>query len=317
MALLKAHGAFDHSNEALEVAPTICAATKDPNSDDDPATLKFLRLVAGLRYSITARKPDFPRFLELPRELRDVIYAHYLDDNMLYRWDFRMLPILKSVGWEPQLFSASHQVRCEAFEVYLRKATSIGIVSLWRAEEFMKILGSFPTSRPFELVRDIRLFNIHVLEWVVQHEIKKKGEVPPSPNSYLQLLLRLPNLRRLELTFHAINVTTPPLQGRRRVPRNLSDFIDAHDFHLLLGCEKLEEMFLDGILPAFFDRGVTYSQDHSVSMKTLRDFGLWVKTLFAREGQEGARDIKVWIQYREESHETYIGGARKGEGTLL
>jgi hypothetical protein len=167
MALLKAHGAFDHSNEALEVAPTICAATKDPNSDDDPATLKFLRLVAGLRYSITARKPDFPRFLELPRELRDIIYAHYLDDNMLYRWDFCMLPILKSVGWEPQLFSASHQVRCEAFEVYLRKATSIGIVSLWRAEEFMRILGSFPTSRPFELVRDIRLFNIHVLEWVV------------------------------------------------------------------------------------------------------------------------------------------------------
>jgi hypothetical protein len=314
MALLKDHGAFDHGNDALEVSATISAATNDPNSDNDPAMLEFLRLVAALRYSITAYKPDFPGFLELPRELRDIIYGYYLEDNMLYRSDFRMLSILRNVGCEPPLFSASHQVRCEAFEIFLRKATSIGVGSLSRAEEFMEILGSFPTSRSFGLVRDIRLPNIHMLEWMVRNEITKFGKVPPSPNSYVQLLLRLPNLHRLEMTFHAFDVTTLSPQGRRWVPRNLSDFIDTHDFRLLLSCEKLEEVFLEGILPEIFRRGYTYSQDHNVCMKTLRDFGLWVKTRSAKKNQDGGRKIKVWIQYRDEVFE---GGARKGEGTLL
>jgi hypothetical protein len=246
-----------------------------------------------------------------------MIYDHYFEGSMPHRYDCRVLPILNSVCWE-QIFFTSQQVRCEAFEVYLRKATSIGVLSVWRAEQFMRVLGSFPTSRPFELVHEVRLPFIYSLERYVLKEIKKKGKVPPSPNGYVQLLLRLPNLRRLEMTFYAFDVNTAPPQGHRRAPKNLSDFIDTHDFRFLLGCEKLEELFLDGIVEGEHQPGRIFSQDHDVSMQTLRDSGLWVKTCFAKKGQEGGREIKVWIGYREEIRiGANIGGARKGEGKLL
>jgi hypothetical protein len=290
MVLLKDHrgleqnsdetgGASRHSLVLLDTAATL-------DVDDDPAMLEFLHLVDALRYSITVSKPDFPGFLELPRELRDMIYDHYFEGSMLHRYDRRVLPILNSVRWE-QIFFTSQQVRCEAFEVYLRKATSIGILSVGRAEQFMRILGSFPTSRPFELVHEVRLPFIFGLERYVQKVIKKKGKVPPSPKSYVQLLLRLPNLRRLEMTFYAFDVNTVPPQSHRRVPKNLSDFIDTHDFRFLLGCEKLEELFLDGIVEGEHEPGRIYSLDHDVSMQTLRDFGLWVKTCFRRRVKRG------------------------------
>jgi hypothetical protein len=80
-----------------------------------------------------------------------------------------------------------------------------------------------------------------------------------------------------------------------RVPRNLSEFLDFFDLRLLLRCESFEELLLGGMLPVF--RGASYPSDDQVCMKTLRDFGLWIKRRFAKKGKKGGRDIKVWVDY--------------------
>ena len=321
-------------DEARHVDHTVHTTEKDLADIFDASMVEFLDLTAAIEGYTSERSPRFDSFLQLPRELRNIIYDHYIreepyfprkgavDGNARvwkgpYTWpNFCVSPGFSNTPpafptWAPNIFGTSHQVRSEAVEIFLSGALSVVIKHYNTAQKFATFLDSFPTSKPFELIRVLRLPNIHKMEHGVQWELNATGKAPTSPNGYMYLVSKCPNLRRIDMTFHASVITAPVHPERTRVPRNLSKFIDKFELRMLLGCEKLEELLLDGILPY---SGFSYPLDEGVCMKTLRDFGLWVKRRFAKKGRKTGREVKVWVDYRWGSYE---GGTPKDNGELL
>ncbi|KAF2824705.1 hypothetical protein CC86DRAFT_383499 [Ophiobolus disseminans] len=181
-------------------------------------------------------------------------------------------------------------------EIFISNTVSLVINSYTTARAFNSFLSSLPASRPFGLLRVRRLPHIYQLESDVRYKLKTTGKYPPSRNRYMELVSSCPNLRTLDMTFKAAVITTPVSRSNsRRVPRDLTNFIDGFGLRGLLGCEKLEEIMLDGILP--FERGSACFEDDDYCMATLGDLGLGLKRRFAKKGQMTGGEVNVWVGY--------------------
>ena len=167
-------------------------------------------------------EPGFHRFLDLPREIRDLIYEEYIKLEQSYELHCRQsktkhlfnackyswpgFAIQYDAGtnvfmpkWAPRIFGTSHQVRGEVAYVIFVRAWWVQLGSAFEADHFTKFLETLHLEKPFEVVRFLLLPKIH-------HFNRTTEDAVYGGNSYMQLVFPCTELRRIHLTFHASTV---------------------------------------------------------------------------------------------------------------
>ncbi|KAF2105556.1 hypothetical protein BDV96DRAFT_608128 [Lophiotrema nucula] len=248
--------------------------------------------------------PDPSRFLGIPRELRDLIYKEHLIATNKWGEDFclneksrlldrgTMLPhFLPSIG------RVNRQVRSEVTEVILRACSDMVVQTEGSYIEFIiKWLETYENVNSFDWIKRLCVPTMyHMNRDMYKH------------NPTMHFIMRCSKLRRLSLTFHASATTIgdPNTPIHRMTRRPLNEFMDYYDLHHILGCECLEELRLDGILPSKPSKRVeifsVYTPIHrnarrndEDTLETLVQFGRWAKDSFAKKRQT----VVVHIQKR-------------------
>ncbi|KAF1948762.1 hypothetical protein CC80DRAFT_497980 [Byssothecium circinans] len=130
------------------------------------------------------------QFNRLPHEVRNQIYAYVLDDISISPNPIRLLGMNITGDLNPQyaLFFVNQELRIEVGTWYLNNKT----IDIWATsfgDIFLEYLDSFPDQDGYEAVRSIAFPQFY-----------REGWETPNPN--VELLLRLPKLHMVSISFH-------------------------------------------------------------------------------------------------------------------
>jgi len=239
--------------------------------------------------TITLLNPKFHNFLNLPRELRNLIYEEYIKaEHLFYDWSWLTLEngSERSVffpRWAPNILGTSHQVRSEFAQTFFPRAGYIEIESSHEAQFFAAFLDTLKLDKPFEVVRLL----------VLPHFDNIKDSSTHGGNAYMQLVMRCTALQKLRITFHASALRRRYLAkrqlGRCRFAMMLDEVLDFFQLRATLYCTALRCIELEGILPS-----EERTSDGFDPLQPLRQAGSWMSSEFRKQGQE----VKVTLVKR-------------------
>lgn len=258
------------------------------------------------QYQVPATSMDLMKF---PGELRANIIEHYLlaevrtgtmgkslhyddfgSECCVWNWPDELvicdkakkedLPHLVFPKWLPNLALTNHQLHGEVV-VHMLKTTKQSVLKyddtmpVKIAPWFLEFLESFPGTTGTEGLDAVQDINFPHIHWY-NHD----GSIPANDtNKDIDLMLKCPNLKRVGMTFHAyrINSTTVVPEA---FPLPLDNFLDRFRLRPMLGCNQLKHVYIGGIEHFLF---LVVGNDQ---LKTLRDFGKWLRKSFKEKGQD-------------------------------
>lgn len=159
-------------------------ATNDTAQDLREATMdEFLTLTAAIEGYTRLFEPGFLKFLDLPRELRDLGYEEYIKSDQF--WEYYKRDIGESrrykrsfydcpgltlqygdryssflLKWAPAIFGTSDQVRGEVAHIFSAKAWWVEFNCASKTRLFAKFIETLKLEKPFDVVRFLLLPHI-------------------------------------------------------------------------------------------------------------------------------------------------------------
>lgn len=184
------------------------------------------------------------------------------------------LPDIERPAFIPSLARTNQQMRGEVLVQMLKTTAMVTLKYYYRKAAKIAIwlpdfLRSFPDNEGFNAIKGLNLPHIH---WYNHNQVVPAG----TPNPDMELMLQLPKLCRLRLTFHWEKVNLRHCEEDVWEPITLEAFLDKFGLHRMLDCHGLGEIYIGGI----FDPSANVRGD---PLKTLRDFGKWLREGFARK----------------------------------
>ncbi|KAF2821811.1 hypothetical protein CC86DRAFT_410890 [Ophiobolus disseminans] len=158
----------------------------------------------------------FHNFLDLPAELREYVYAHYIDLEFSYGTSFMKGQYAQTKNWPdlhinnetcsldqqptlarflPIVAFTNQQVRSEVVRVLLHRTQKVALTDPARVVYFTKFLGTF---NGFCLITNLSFLEYGTEEDFATHNIRF-----PNDNVALSLIKRCENIHTLEIAFRA------------------------------------------------------------------------------------------------------------------
>ncbi|KAI4674515.1 uncharacterized protein J4E88_008251 [Alternaria novae-zelandiae] len=253
--------------------------TNDFDNWNDPEIAAFREFSEVVEYTTYVCPDWFQKFLDLPGELRESIMHEYalmecdagrLSEHQHYdefsnpccKWEYpnvliacdnqnpKVFPDASTgrcpKGWLPNLAFVSHKMHEEVLVLMLRRTKRFDLKYMFRntnfkiATWFTKFIKAIPGGGGENAVKHLNFPHMH---WF-NHQ-----RLPPAlTNASFELAVACKNLRKLDMTFHVDKVTFSNAETdweRKALP--LATVIDRFKLETILGCTKLEEVYIDGI----------------------------------------------------------------------
>ena len=184
------------------------------------------------------------------------------------------LPDIEQPAFVPSLARTNQQMRGEVLLQMLNTTAMVTLkyyhlknakIAIWLPD----FLRSFPGNEGFNAIKGLNLPHIH---WYNHNQVVPAG----TPNPDMELMLQLPKLCRLRLTFHWEKVNLHNCEEDVWEPITLEAFLNKFGLPRMLECHGLEEIYIGGI----FDTSANLRGD---PLQALRDFGKWLREGFARK----------------------------------
>jgi hypothetical protein len=227
---------------------------------EEPITAEFSSLVSKLSDYIQDIPPVFPKFMQLPIELREKIYVQCflaqrlreLTDKQNPRrnhptpnecWDFlrfTMNPVDisnsdRSLGLDKLMANiapASYEVRSEVFRVLLRYGGKVSIREETGVNSTAQVFDSLDAHWPLE--------SLHTIRYYPDHALSNR-----SNNAMFEFLGRCPGVHTLVLSFDLKRLCPSSPSSDRWEVTPTHDFLDAHHFRRLLDYKQLQRICLE------------------------------------------------------------------------
>lgn len=280
---------------------------------------------SGSRISTSANNVPFLGFPRLPAEIRESIIDFYLVGELgdgdrqkeiphvekhgrkCCRWDWPKelvicdkdqeadLPDIEQPEFVPALARTNKQIRGEVLIHMLKTTAKVSLVfHLFRKAKivpwFIRFLSTFPNNEGFNAIRNLNFPHVYFPS-------KTEDGRSIGTNPHVDLMLKCPELRRVGMTFHLRALAWYHcVEGSyipRTFPRTLDHFLDTFKLEPILGCNKLEGVYIAGIKS--FQAVMVHGDDQ---LQTAREFGTWLRESFAEKTPSQRITVDLYPQYR-------------------
>lgn len=293
-------------------ASEVTGRTNTPPTASNEEILRRL-FTMSIDHGVEDLTPRTFPFLNLPLEIREMIYAIYLEDtrnelskpvhyddfdNPCCLWelgkglnrniilcdkDTRMGMVSPSTTpfFLPRICFSNKQIRGEVARLMLRD-TKTYVFKNYCASDikitqyFMEFLEavSTPNYNAFDHVEDMTVPHIY-------REPYDYGKENPT----VTLMVKCEKMRVIRLTFHASYLSEEKIGKYNQFHMSLDAILDKYALRPILNCKGLEEVYLTGIIPhAHMRRRLPHD-----CLKGVKEIGHWIRKGFEAQG----RNVKV------------------------
>jgi hypothetical protein len=227
--------------------------TLGPKFQVPPTSINFMEFPAEVREMII----DFDLLagLDLGTLAKALHYDRFRNPCCIWSWPDQLiicdkanesdLPDTMFPEWLPHLALTNHQMRGEVLVHMLKTTDCITLkydkdlrikIACW----FSKFLATFPANQGFNAVHNLNFPHMH---WFNYDEYMPDTATNPD----VDLMLQCPDLRRVGMTFHMKRITYFHPYDEDYTPMALNRFLDHWKLRPILGCDKLEHVYIGGI----------------------------------------------------------------------
>jgi hypothetical protein len=281
-----------------------------------PITDAFIELMRALNpfTDDLVRQPKFHRFMDLPVEIRLLVYEEYFSNDTksltCEEWmsSNKENPPVKISTWNPRLrFSApflpslcivSHTLRDEVIPLLLN-TLRFRVYSDGDIKHFLRKMDLCPSLPIPQNIWKLSFIGVSGVDLLVRRKAQRdlvREAALESNRTRCQLIARCPNLRKLGLKFRAPlerMTGTLPYFRYRSVP--IDEFLEGFDLWSILRLGNLQRLRITGIA-RMMGREVTGNHGHT-TLQGVADLAQKIKDGFNEKKQNVA--VHVCLQYPE------------------